>query len=48
MVTSKAEVIDQIRGFDAGVDAYLTKPTDAAELLRVIQRHLAARGTMHS
>ena len=40
MVTSKAERIDRIRGFDAGVDAYLTKPTDATELLRVIQRHL--------
>jgi chemotaxis protein histidine kinase CheA len=40
MVTSKAERIDRIRGFDAGVDAYLTKPTDAAELLRVITRHL--------
>jgi len=40
MVTSKAERIDRIRGFDAGVDAYLTKPTDATELLRVIERHL--------
>lgn len=44
MVTSKAERIDRIRGFDAGVDAYLTKPTDAAELLRVISRYLS-RGT---
>ncbi len=42
MVTSKDERIDRIRGFDAGVDAYLTKPTDAAELRRVIERHLRA------
>ncbi|MEM9067461.1 MAG: response regulator [Myxococcota bacterium] len=41
MVTSKEERIDRIRGFDAGVDAYLTKPTDAEELLRIIRRHLA-------
>lgn len=40
MVTSKDERIDRIRGFDAGVDAYLNKPTDAAELLRIIRRHL--------
>ena len=40
MVTSKEEAIDRIRGFDAGVDAYLTKPTDAAELLQVVARHL--------
>jgi CheY-like chemotaxis protein len=37
MVTSKGERIDRIRGFDAGVDSYLTKPTDATELLRVIE-----------
>ncbi len=45
MVTSKDERIDRIRGFDAGVDAYLTKPTDAAELRRVIERHLRAGRT---
>lgn len=43
MVTSRADRIDRIRGFDAGVDAYLTKPTDATELLRVIARHLGTR-----
>lgn len=42
MVTSKAERIDRLRGFDAGVDAYLTKPTDAAELLRAIDQHLVS------
>lgn len=40
MVTSKDERIDRIRGFDAGVDAYLAKPTDAEELRRVVARHL--------
>jgi chemotaxis protein histidine kinase CheA/ActR/RegA family two-component response regulator len=41
MVTSKEERIDRIRGFDAGVDAYLTKPADATELLRAVREHLA-------
>lgn len=41
MVTSKDERIDRLRGFDAGVDAYLTKPVDPAELLRTVQRQLA-------
>ena len=40
MVTSKDERIDRIRGFDAGVDAYVTKPTDAEELLRTAMRLL--------
>jgi DNA-binding response OmpR family regulator len=43
MVTSKAERIDRIRGFDAGVDAYVTKPTDADELLRTALRLLDRR-----
>lgn len=41
MVTSKEERIDRLRGFDAGVDAYLTKPVDPGELLRVVERQLA-------
>jgi len=45
MVTSKSERVDQIRGFDAGVDAYLAKPTDAVELLRVIARYLPRPGS---
>ncbi|MBX3249831.1 MAG: response regulator [Myxococcales bacterium] len=43
MVTSKADRIDRVRGFDAGVDAYVTKPTDTAEILRIAERLLAAR-----
>jgi CheY-like chemotaxis protein len=44
MVTSKEERVDRIRGFDAGVDAYLTKPADATEVLKAISRELARRG----
>jgi chemosensory pili system protein ChpA (sensor histidine kinase/response regulator) len=40
MVTSKAEHLDRVRGFDAGVDDYLVKPLDSGELLRAIDRHL--------
>jgi DNA-binding response OmpR family regulator len=42
MVTSKGEHLDRVRGFDAGVDDYLTKPLDAGELLRAVERHLGA------
>ncbi|HEX4461284.1 MAG TPA: response regulator [Polyangia bacterium] len=41
MVTSKSEPLDRVRGFDAGVDDYLTKPLDGGELLRAVERHLA-------
>lgn len=40
MVTSRGDRVDRIRGFDAGVDAYLTKPADADDLLRVVARVL--------
>ncbi len=43
MVTSKDERIDRIRGFDAGVDAYITKPADTSELIRVVASQLARR-----
>jgi DNA-binding response OmpR family regulator len=43
MVTSRGEHLDRVRGFDAGVDDYLPKPLDAGELVRVVERHLAAR-----
>ena len=29
MVTVKGEHLDRVRGFDAGVDEYMTKPLDA-------------------
>jgi len=43
MVTSKDARIDTLRGFDAGADAYLTKPSDAGELIRTIDALLARR-----
>ncbi|MCA1664755.1 MAG: response regulator, partial [Myxococcales bacterium] len=43
MVTSKGEHLDRVRGFDAGVDEYMTKPLDAGELVRVVERHLGRR-----
>jgi two-component system chemotaxis sensor kinase CheA len=43
MVTSKDARIDTLRGYDAGADAYLTKPADAAELIRTLDALLARR-----
>jgi CheY-like chemotaxis protein len=40
MVTSRGEKIDRVRGFDAGVDEYITKPHDREELVRAIARLL--------
>jgi len=40
MVTSMGERIDRVRGFDAGVDEYITKPHDRALLLRVVRKLL--------
>ncbi|MFO0588024.1 MAG: response regulator [Polyangiaceae bacterium] len=40
MVTSRGERIDRVRGFDAGVDDYITKPHDRQLLLKSIQKLL--------
>ncbi|MBX3161426.1 MAG: response regulator [Deltaproteobacteria bacterium] len=40
MVTSMGERIDRVRGFDAGVDEYITKPHDRTQLLKVVKRLL--------
>lgn len=40
MVTSMGERIDRVRGFDAGVDEYITKPHDRAQLLRTVRKLL--------
>ncbi len=42
MVTSMGERIDRVRGFDAGVDEYITKPHDRTQLLRVVRRNCSA------
>ncbi len=42
MVTSRGERIDRVRGFDAGVDEYITKPHDRQILLRVVRKLLQA------
>ncbi|MEM9490727.1 MAG: response regulator, partial [Myxococcota bacterium] len=43
MVTSRGERIDRVRGFDAGVDEYITKPHDSQLYLRAVRKLLAAR-----
>jgi chemotaxis protein histidine kinase CheA/ActR/RegA family two-component response regulator len=40
MVTSRGERIDRVRGFDAGVDEYITKPHDRQLLLRAVKKLL--------
>lgn len=40
MVTSMGERIDRVRGFDAGVDDYITKPHDRTQLLKVVRKLL--------
>ena len=43
MVTGRAQAIDLERGQEAGVEAYLTKPFEPAELVEVVTR-LAREG----
>jgi chemosensory pili system protein ChpA (sensor histidine kinase/response regulator) len=40
MVTSRDQEIDRIRGFDAGVDAYLSKPVDRQRMVKTARRLL--------
>ncbi len=40
MVTSMGERIDRVRGFDAGVDEYITKPHDRTLMLKVVRKLL--------
>ncbi|MBK8251323.1 MAG: response regulator [Polyangiaceae bacterium] len=44
MVTTRGERIDRVRGFDAGVDDYITKPHDRKLLLQSIQKLLGHDG----
>ncbi len=48
MVTSKDARIDALRGYDAGADVYLTKPSDTAVLIRTLDGLLAKLRTPHA
>jgi two-component system chemotaxis sensor kinase CheA len=43
MITSRGERIDRVRGFDAGVDEYITKPHDRTLLIDAVRKLLAGR-----
>jgi len=38
LITARAQEDDRIRGHHAGVDAYLTKPFDPVEMIRVVRQ----------
>ena len=47
MTEPTGERIDRVRGFDAGVDEYITKPHDRRLLLRTVRKllgHAAPEG----
>ena len=44
LITARAQEDDKRRGLGIGVDAYLTKPFDPAELIQIV-RDLAKKGT---
>ncbi|MFC0862867.1 response regulator transcription factor [Sphaerimonospora cavernae] len=44
LITARAQEDDRRRGLGIGVDAYLTKPFDPAELIQIV-RDLATRNT---
>lgn len=46
LITARAQEDDRNRGDQIGVDAYLTKPFDPAEMIRVV-RALVGPGTAH-
>ncbi len=41
MLTSRGGLLDKLKGRMSGLDEYLTKPFDADELLKIVNRHLA-------
>ena len=45
MLTSKDTRIDELRGLDAGADAYVTKPVDSGDLVRQVEALLARVGS---
>ncbi len=47
LITARAQEDDRDRGQRIGVDAYLTKPFDPAEMIRVVRALAADPGTTH-
>ena len=45
LISARAQEDDQARGRDIGVDAYLTKPFDPAEMIRVVRELAGAPNT---
>jgi CheY-like chemotaxis protein len=45
LISARAQEDDRARGRDIGVDAYLTKPFDPAEMIRVVRELAGAPNT---
>jgi two-component system alkaline phosphatase synthesis response regulator PhoP len=48
MLSAKAEAVDRAMGLKVGADDYLIKPTDAAEILRIVKKLLAEKAKPRS
>jgi DNA-binding response OmpR family regulator len=48
LITARAQEDDRDRGQQIGVDAYLTKPFDPAEMIRVVRALAVAPGSSYS
>jgi len=44
LITARAQEDDRSRGLEIGVDAYLTKPFDPGEMIRIVRELAAAPG----
>lgn len=47
-LSARAQELDQKRGFDLGVAAYVTKPFDPADLVEIVERVLAGERVLPS
>ena len=48
MLSAKAQAVDKATGLKVGADDYLTKPADAAEIVRRVKKLLAEKATPRS